>query len=403
MNYRDLFPFQVEGARFLRSRRYAYLGDEMGLGKTVQALIAAQHSGAHEVQVICPASLVENWKREARVWAPHLRLEAMSYDRVRIDESIAWRDPDVIIVDEAHYLKNPKAKRTKAVVKQLRDRKRVWLLSGTPMPNDPRELYVPARILNPLETKGFTYWKWTRTFCQTIDTPWGLKVVGIRNADKLRRIFAGTFLGRRLEQVALDLPPLRITTESLPRAEKLPEEVTALLRAMQDEELGDETSTSRLRRLLGELKAPLVAKRIVDELNEGQYDATVVMAYHRDVLTSLQKAFEAAGYPTVRVDGSTPPRARQEAVDTFQAGDATVFLGQQGAAGVGITLTRASELVLLEPAWSPDENRQAIKRIHRISQDAPCRARIFTLPGTLDEAVMGTLVRKTRIQKEVGL
>ena len=169
---------------------------------------------------------------------------------------------------------------------------------------------------------------------------------------------------------------------------------------MEQEELYGE-GASRLRRLLGELKAPLVADQIYDEMEDGAYDAIVVMAYHRSVLDVLEHRLKSLGVS--RVDGSTPGRRRQEQVDLFQGGKTAIFLGQQTAAGVGLTLTRASELVLVGPSWSPEDNAQAIKRIHRISQDAPCRARIFTIPGTLDASVMGTLARKTRMIEEVGL
>jgi SNF2 family DNA or RNA helicase len=98
----------------------------------------------------------------------------------------------------------------------------------------------------------------------------------------------------------------------------------------------------------------------------------------------------------------TPPARRQEEIDGFQK-HGGIFLAQQTAAGIGITLTRAHEIVLVEPSWSPSDNDQAIKRIHRIGQDKPCRARIFLVPDSLDEAVMGTLLRKQKMLTEVGL
>lgn len=400
-----LYPFQREGVEFLKARDRAYLGDEMGLGKTVQALVAAYEIGLESVLVICPASLTENWVREAEVWAPGVKVVAVSYTSFALGKP-GGANPQLLILDEAHYLKNPNAKRTKAVANFIRnwpgERRRVWMLSGTPMPNDPRELYVPARILNPEGTRAFTHWKWMHTFCQVVQTHWGPKVIGTKNAGRLREIFRDVFRGRRLKDVALDLPPLRITTQSLPQVPKLPPDLDELIQAMEEEEQYGE-GASRLRRLLGELKAPLVARQILEEMDDRQYGAIVVMAYHRSVLDALEGAFTEGGRSVVRVDGSTPKGKRQEAVDLFQGGKADIFLGQQTAAGIGVTLTRASELVLVEPSWSPEDNAQAIKRIHRISQDAPCRARIFTIPGTLDAAVMGTVARKTRMIEEVGL
>lgn len=401
----ELYPYQREGVDFLKERRRAYLADEMGLGKTVQALVAAHELGLASVMVVCPASVTGNWEREAETWAPGVTVRAVSYTSFAMGKRPLSK-PDVLILDEAHYVKNPKAKRTKAVVNFIRHHTgeglHVWMLSGTPMPNDPRELYVPARILNPAATKGFTAWKWRNTFCQIIPGHFGPKVVGVRNAGRLRDIFQHSFKGRRLSDVALELPPLRITTQSLDLDGDLPEEIQELYEAMEAEE-ADTEGVSRLRRLLGELKAPLVAAQLREEWLDRLWDHIVVMAHHRAVLDTLEQEFDSRDIRTVRVDGSTPQSKRQERVELFQAGDVPVFLGQQTAAGIGLTLTQASELVLVEPSWSPSDNDQAIKRIHRISQDAPCRARIFTIRGTLDEAVMGVITRKTRMIQEVGL
>lgn len=401
----SLYRFQEEGVQFLVDNLRAYLGDEMGLGKTVQALVAAKRIGARKVTVVCPASLQGNWLSEAKKWYPDLEeLEIISYTTFQRNGGPDRKACDVLILDEAHYTKNPKAKRTKAVVDYIRYWKpgRVWLLSGTPMPNDPRELYVPARIISPDRTKSFTAWTWRRTFCVMVEGTFGPKCVGTRNADRLREIFRGRFKGRRLSQVGLDLPPLRVTTQALDLYE-LPPTLEALLAVVTEEDDNEDEAVSTLRRLLGELKAPLVAKAITGEMEAGQYESIVVMAYHHNVLDTLEEAFEGAGFRVVRVDGKTPQKKRDEARELFQAGKADIFLGQQTASGVGITLTKASELVLVEPAWSPTDNAQAVKRIHRISQDAPCRARVFTIPGTLDEAVMRTIARKTQMIEEVGL
>ena len=143
-------PYQIEGAKFLASKRYALLADDPGLGKTAQSVRACDAIGARTVAVVCPASVVLNWRREFDRWWPDWLerplLYVESYDKVARH---CWREPnfDLLIVDEAHYAKTPTAARTKALYGKSADgsglvskAKRTWLLTGTPAPNNPAEL-----------------------------------------------------------------------------------------------------------------------------------------------------------------------------------------------------------------------------------------------------------------------
>lgn len=388
------FPYQKEGIDFLARRNKAYLADQMGLGKTIQAVMAAREVGATRPLVICPASLVPNWEREWEKWGGPGTPDIVSYSSLHR----AGSRYDLVIADEAHYMKTPSAQRTRAGLRLARTAQRAWLLSGTPMPNHPGELWAPMKALWPEKPAALGIHNgatWLQRFCLTRDTPYGPKPYAVRNGKILREMLRGVMLRRRLDEVALDLPPLRVTLQTLLTPESVRRELGS------DREVLEEEYTSTLRRLLGEAKAPLVADQIIEELQDGAYSHIVVLYYHRKVGALLEQAFARSGVSTVGFHGGTPPGERQLAVDTFQAGDATVFLAQQTAAGVGITLTQATEIVLVEPAWSPDDNDQAIKRIHRIGQDKPCRARIFALSKTLDDAIMGTLAQKMRMRKEV--
>jgi SNF2 family DNA or RNA helicase len=169
------------------------------------------------------------------------------------------------------------------------------------------------------------------------------------------------------------------------------------LAALGADMVGEE-HMSRMRRFLGTYKASRIGKIINDELEQGQYDGVVVLYHHHDTRDKL--AALLAGHQVHGFDGSTTSPMRQVEIERFQHAGG-VFLAQQGAAGVGITLTRASEIVLVEPSWSPEDNNQAIKRIHRIGQDKPCRARLFAVPDSLDEGLMNALARKSAMVKEV--
>jgi len=403
----NLFPYQQQGVQFLMERRRAYLADQMGLGKTVQALAAARLLKLEKVLVIAPASTLPNWRREAEEWGtPGWGFSAISYaDRRLRDNVIHGSDWDVVIIDEAHYVKNRKAKRTNVVLRVASSAPRAWLLSGTPMPNDPTELWTVFDALWPelLDRHFRSYHHWLTHFCRFTATAYGIKIWGVKNSSTLRWLLRKVMLRRKLEDVDLELPPLRVTLSTLPKPSnwELTTEEEATLRRIEREEQVD-GSMSRIRRLLGQLKAPLIAHQIAHEIHDREYDKIVVLYHHTTVGDIFAK--ELKKYGVVRVDGSSAPAHREDAELKFRTdANVRVFLGQQISAGTGLNLQAASEIVLVEPSWTPDENRQAIKRIHRIGQDKPCRARVFGVEGTLDEAVMKTLARKTTMQEEVGV
>lgn len=392
---RSLYPYQKVGAEFLASRRRALLADRMGLGKTIQAIEAAKRINAPSTLVVSPASVVSNWAREWEAWGGPPNATFTSYTKLARG-SASTGSPSLVILDEAHYCKNPYAKRTKAALRAARRAEYAWLLTGTPMPNDPTEIFAWFKYLWPekLEEIGVSSAEaWMHRFCFVRYTEYGPKPYAVRNGSELRRHIESIMLRRSLEDAGLELPPLRVDVQTFPKKQ--------LDGDIYSDEVEEDEYTSRIRRVLGEAKAGFVASTIIDELTRGEYREVVVLFYHTSVGDALRTAFKAEGWSVVGFDGSTPQEKRSEAVQAFQLGRASIFLAQQTAAGVGITLTRANEIVLVEPAWSPDDNLQAITRIHRIGQDHPCRARIFAASGTVDEAIMGTLRTKMQMKNEI--
>lgn len=307
------------------------------------------------------------------------------------DASCGW---DLVILDEAHYVKNTKAKRTRTALRIAAEAKRAWLLSGTPMPNHPGELYAPMRMLWPkLVPRG--YQTFLRRYTTGYYDGFSYKVTGAKNVPTLRKLLKQFMIRRTLKTIEMQLPPLRVDVHYLHAEGELPEEAQELVGSRDQMEL------ATLRRLLGEYKAPLIARQIAEELEDGAYEKVVVLAHHRAVLSTLREAL--AGYGVVGFDGSTRQADRQEQIDAFSAGRPRVFVAQQTAAGVAINLQVSSEVVLVEPSWTPSENAQAVKRIHRVGSTRPCRARIFAVTGTLDESIMEAVARKTRMQESLGL
>lgn len=399
MDWPDLYPYQRDGVDFLTDKWGNYLADVMGLGKTPQAVMAARKFNlqGEDVLILAPASVVPNWLREWARWWPGSRLpRVMSYSQLvrtpKMEDLV--RPLPLVILDEAHYTKTPAAQRTRAALGLARNTGLAWLLSGTPMPNDPTELYTFFRYLHPdrLPTPQMSYSAWRIHFCRCVPTQYGPKVVGVRNGGELREMLNGILLRRTLDDVALDLPPLRVTLQLLPPIREL----AAALEAERDD-----LHTASVRRILGEHKAAPVGDIILRELEDRAYDSLVVMYHHKATGAYLKHRLSKCGVAVAGFDGSTSQQQRQQEIDAFEEGAADVFLVQQQAGGVGINLTRASEIILLEPDWSPEVNAQAIKRVHRIGQDRPVRARIFAVEGSLDEAIMDTIVRKIGFRKEI--
>lgn len=381
-------------------------GCYLGLGKTAQAITAARQTKGHVV-VICPASAVPNWHAEWDLWAPGTRHpDVISYSSL-IRRNWQSLKPGLTILDEAHYAKTPSAKRTRAALGVARRSERAYLLSGTPMPNNPTEIYAPLKALWPELVAGAgcrTAFEWMMHFCHVRETLYGPKPYAVKNGAELRALLAKVMLRRSLGDVGLELPSLRVDLFRLPPTKAL----TAALSAYDELTTVDPDDpaplTSTVRRVLGEAKAAPVAKLIAEELQDRAYNKVVVLYHHRSVRDILRDTFLKGGISLTGFGGETSQANRALAIRQFQEEpQIRVFLAQQQAAGIAINLTAASEVALVEPAWSPEDNRQAIMRVHRIGQDRPCRARIFAVSGTIDEAVLSTVRNKVKMQLEVGL
>ena len=432
-----LFPYQEDGAEFLSDRRAAMIADPPGLGKTAQAITGVDKVDAKRVLVICPASLKTNWSREfakfSTGWSTHIvangkyRLPDMSvgkhvvivnYDilfapAIFMQMTFVEQDWDVMIVDEAHYLKTRGTRRTNAVYGEACDRERsvaaranrIWLLTGTPTPNgDPSEIWTHLRAT------GYTdlgFHKFMFRYGVYAQTKYGHRFIKTQNVDELKASLANFMLRRKKEDVLKDMPPIVLAdlvveaehAKDLRDLESHPE--IEMLRAMTGGDVPDavlaeasQKELATLRRYAGILKVRPVANVVKDELRNGD-GKIVLFAWHKEVLALLRA--ELAEFNPVSITGETPSTKRQDAVDTFQ-GDTNcrVFLGQITAAGTGITLTAASRMIIVEPSFVPADNEQASLRIHRIGQRDGCLVQFAALADSVDEVVTEVLRRKTQ-------
>jgi SNF2 family DNA or RNA helicase len=457
-------PYQEEGIDFLANNVYASLWDEPGLGKTFQTLMAAKKINAVQILVVCPASVRLVWAEECKkVGLPYnIITDGVSvkpnvvnivsfdgaadgyYDDIMDAETILLKlseDCDeildykweVLVIDEEHFLKGFNSrtvteelksgkeikvkvptKRTEAIFGRHCDLKncigqvvlRIWGLTGTPMPNDPSELYAVIRAKFPdvlIKPNGImmSYNEFISKYCKTRGYGWDLKIVGGKNLQELRKKLEGRVLRRKKSEVAKDLPEIQYSILPVEGdLSDIPEEELECVKeclAAKDPMLELKENVeyiSSLRRFTGMAKVKAV-KKWVEEAN---HEKIVIFAHHKVVIDELCSMAN-----TVRIDGSCTQKQREKAVEEFQNGKAQRLVGQIQSAGTGLTLTAANTLLFIEYSWTPAENRQAADRIHRIGQQNNCLVYFATVPNSIDEHIMKVVKRKTETYKELGL
>lgn len=423
-------PYQKAGIAYAMGRRDTLIGDEMGLGKTIQALgLINADPSIKNVLVICPASLKINWQREMERWLvrpmsvgvtnggafPDTDIVIVNYDilakhRAAID-AVAW---DLAIFDEAHFLKNSKAQRTRLVlghwdrdeakrISPIAARRRLFL-TGTPIVNRPVELWPLVQAMNPTGLGRVGFLKYAQRYCNATKTRFGWDFSGASNLDELQRRLRESVMVRRLKaDVLTELPAKRRQIMVMPAPDDLRDTLAAEIEAYdayeaaKDAGLQERTATftrlSDLRHRTALAKVPLALDHIRAMLEE--VGKLVIFAHHHDVIEALHNGLEE--YGVVSLTGEDGMQARQEAVDAFQAGKARVFIGSIQAAGVGLTLTAAQTVCFCEMSWVPGEMSQSEDRLHRIGQTGSVLVQHLVLNDSLDARMARIIVEKQAV------
>lgn len=409
----DLKPWQKTGAAWLARRRCALLADEMRVGKTATAVEAAALVGALRVLVLCPPVAVRTWElafsprstvvtrtgtqlRNARSKPGPLVLTT-SYGLIPPGEAEPW---DLVILDEAHYLRNRTAKRTKAVYGKdgaVRRAARVWALTGTPMVNNASELWPMLRVFG---VYAEPYEKFVREFCTGYLGPYGYVITGNKNSEKLRQLLAPVMLRRTLADVAPEVPAITYVAVPVDGAGFVapPPDIRLVEAALAQDDPAQALelvapSVATLRRFVGQFKAIPAADMLREELQAGTHKV-VVFAIHVDVVATLAAQLEA--FKPVVYSGNTSKSLRDAAVHRFQSDPSCrVFIGNIISAGTAIDLSVANEVVFVESDWVPGNNAQAAMRVQNFNKRTPVMARLLSAGGTLDERVQEVLARKT--------
>jgi SWI/SNF-related matrix-associated actin-dependent regulator 1 of chromatin subfamily A len=482
--HRAPYGYQRAGAALALRRKAAggrgyLIGDQMGLGKTLQALMVINSDPSIvNTLVVCPASLRLNWALEAFVGLarpthvhvvdaatkvprtvaaragahtvtmgpvppPEARLVIANFERARSTETLAAltaRAWDLLVVDEAHRLKNERAQQTKAVLgggRRARDAagsapdslaskaRFLLLLTGTPIPNKVVELWP---LVNAVAPEAFpAFFPFARRYCGATQGRFGWDFSGATNLSELQEVLRATCMVRRLkDDVLTELPPKTRQLVVLPTngaAAAVNAELAAYEAANGDRALAqadadlahaagdadayakavarlaksaavDFSSMSATRLAVALQKVPYVVEHL-ERLIEDGMGKLIVFAWHGEVIRQIAAAF---GDAAVTLTGETPMAARQAAVDRFQTDPSCrVFVGNIQAAGVGITLTASHYVGFAELDWVPANVTQAEDRPHRLGQRDNVLVQHFVFDGSLDQRMAETIIAKQAV------
>ena len=396
-----LYDYQKEDVLKAAAWGRAFLGLEMGCGKTAMAIALMKHFGGRAL-VVCPSYLCKNWIRECAFWHPELDVQivkktvpehscVVSYDLTHRRELGRF---NVLVLDESHYIKNKSAKRTKALMRLARVTPHVFLLSGTPAPNRPVELWSQLSAILGVNRIG-TYTSFTRRYCGAKQSPLGfVDVSGATNRRELAWFMKSTCLIRRLKRDVLDLPKkTRCTLEVDVKQGKMKKkfarwrEINRLCMQQETHELIFERKAlvSELFMDTANAKVPVIQKICAD------LPPRTLVFYHHKVLGD---AIEEALPECMRIDGSTPQDKRDEYVQDFQEGRTDYACLSMLAAGTGVTLTRANNILFAEMHFVPGVMLQAEDRSHRIGLTEPLTVTYVLANGSLDAHMFKNIKKK---------
>jgi SWI/SNF-related matrix-associated actin-dependent regulator of chromatin subfamily A-like protein 1 len=419
----ELLPFQKVGVAYADAHGGNILNaDEMGLGKTVQTIAYLQlRKEKIPALIVVPAALKYNWKKEIQRWmSPVPVVQILSGEKpskitgqiviINYDILIYWQKEiekkafKMLIADEVQNIKNSSAKRTKAFKRIKKTIPTFMALSGTPIENHPAELYNAINMIDP--TLFPVAWDFYWEFCDPKNNGYGWTYTGATNIPKLHQILKESVMLRRLKQDVLpELPdktisfvPIELTNQhDYTHAEHDFIDWVRKHKGIEAaEKLGNAAALAEIEGLKqiavkGKLKG---AVEWINNFLESERKLVVVTT-HTFVLEEIVKAFPSI---SVYLNGSVTGIHRQEVVDRFQT-DPTckLFVTNLKAGGVGITLTAASDELILELGWNPKIMDQVIDRIHRIGQKEGVNIYYLLALGTIEERIAELLDRKRKI------
>ena len=425
-SHRPPLEHQKESIQKLVENKKFILADDMGLGKTTSTIIAALESGSKKVLIICPATLKINWKREienysdkpvyiaeGKNFSTDADFVIINYDIIKNfhdtkkkgESQILDANFDLVVVDEAHYIKNATAQRTKLINDLVKKVDRLWLLTGTPMTSRPIDYF---NLLSLIESPVAKNWMaYAIRYCQGYQFNVGGRkvwnVMGASNLEELRDRTAGLTL-RRLKENVLDLPDKIITPVYLRLKSKMYEEIMGEYYDWYDKNPEESKSLTVQFTKLTKIRQVIADEKISQtiELAENIVEQGKKVIIFCNFTDSLNKICEHFGKAAVKVDGSMSKPERQHSVDSFQDSDKIkVFVGNIKAAGVGITLTAAEAVIMNDLSFLPSDHAQAEDRAYRYGQKNNVLVYYPIFDNTIEAAIYDILNKKKQIIRTV--
>ena len=451
-----LWGFQRVGAKFLVQVGRALLGDDMGLGKTLQAITACEELKARRVLIVCPNTLKGNWAEEIHKWVPNRNVTVLSgpavkkarliqefkegylvvnYETVRwsyekttidgkskrvkkpgrhiIDEllGIAW---DVLIVDEAHNIRNRKVNQTEGVKALASVIEYTFLLTGTPIMNRVDDLWSLLHVLYPKQYSSF--WSFVQKHATAYPGRFGWVIDGTpTQPEALRREMAPFFLRREKTEVFPDMPPVvrqTVWVDLEADQRRIYDEIEEFFMTVVDEDTT--VITPGILAQITRCKQVAISPALIGGKREGaKLDAfmdivhgtdrkILVFSQFAEAIKLVSEMLTEANIGHVVLTGKTPDGTRDQLRHKFQTDPSIrLFLATTTAGGVGLTLTAASLVVFLDKHWTPSVNQQAIDRTRPHLQKESVQVIELLARNSIDEMVEDVLAGKVTIIEAV--
>jgi SWI/SNF-related matrix-associated actin-dependent regulator 1 of chromatin subfamily A len=421
-SHRPLLSHQVEAVQKLVENKKYILADDMGLGKTTSTIVAALESGAKKILIICPASLKINWQREienysdrsvyiseGKNFSQEHDFVIINYDIIKnfhdvkkkSDSKILGANFDLVVVDEAHYIKNGQAQRTKLINDLVKKVDRLWLLTGTPMTSRPMDYFnLLSLVDSPVAKNWMAY---AIRYCGGYQFNAGGRkiwnVTGASNLEELRDRTSGLTL-RRLKQDVLDLPDKIITPVYLRLKSKQYEEVMGDYYNWYEKNPDESKSLTVQFTKLTQVRQVIAEEKVIQtiELAENIIEQGKKVIIFCNFTNSLDRIIQHFGKTAVRLDGSMSKPERQNSVDKFQEDDKVkVFVGNIKAAGVGITLTAGEAVIMNDLSFLPSDHSQAEDRAYRYGQKNNVLVYYPIFENTIEGIIYDILNKKKQV------
>ena len=389
--------YQAFGAKYMLYSKRVLLGDEMGLGKTVQALAVLNHlnhDGKQAFIVVCPLSVVANWKRETekftklnaliyhgkdrdqvfKQWQEEKGILITTFSHTRNIDKNAVDHLDALIVDEAHYIKNPEAKRSISVYELAEKAEYVSFMSGTPMENRLEEMKQLISVLQ-------------ENIADKISNE-----LHLLEPKKFKREVAAVYLRRNRADVLGELPELEIIEQWSDFGQ---EEQVLYDQAVENGKV------MTMRRAAWQGGSPdkspkLDALREICEAARENGHKVLVFSFFRDVIETIQEHLTGQTFPAIT--GDVPNSDRQKIVDDFTSAEpGAVMVSQITAGGVGLNIQAANIIVLCEPQWKPSTEEQAISRAYRMGQSRNVMVYRLLTQDSIDGSMLEVLAEKSQL------